>query len=202
MESPESKILMKNIVFATNNANKIREVQQLLGSSYNFLSLQDIGCLIDLPETSPTLEGNALQKARYVKDNFGEDCFSEDTGLEVAALDNAPGVITARYAGPQRSSSDNMSKLLEELKPHKDRSARFRTVLALLMDGEEHLFEGIVNGTISSGINGEGGFGYDPVFIPEGYDISFAEMPASEKNAISHRGRAIAKLRAFLEQQA
>ena len=190
------------IVFATNNAHKIREVQQLLGADYRFLSLADIGCSEELPETSPTLEGNALQKARYVRDNFGYNCFSEDTGLEVVALDGAPGVITALYAGEQRSPADNMAKLLAELAGKHNRQARFRTVIALLLNGEEHLFEGIVNGTISAQQSGVAGFGYDPVFVPEGHTVTFAEMPAAAKNEISHRGRAVAKLQAFLAPQA
>jgi len=193
---------MKTIVFATNNAHKISEVQQLLGASYHFLSLTDIGCFEELPETSSTLEGDALQKARYVRDHFGYDCFSEDTGLEVAALNGAPGVITARYAGEQRNPEDNMAKLLAELAGNNNRQARFRTVIALLIADEEHLFEGIVNGTISEHQSGAAGFGYDPVFVPAGYQVTFAEMPPTAKNAISHRGRAVAKLQAFLAQQA
>lgn len=189
---------MKTLVFATNNPNKIKEVKALLGHDYNFLSLKDVGCLEDIPETRPTIEGNAIQKAEYLRDNYQHDCFSEDTGLEVKALNGAPGVITARYAGPQRNATDNMNKLLQELGHHTDRSARFKTVIALIIDGQTHLFEGIVNGTISEHIHGAGGFGYDPVFIPKGHTTTFAEMSPAEKNAISHRGRAIAKLHAFL----
>ncbi len=188
---------MKTIVFATNNHNKIREAQTLLGKQYTFLSLEEVGCLEELPETSPSLEGNALQKARYLYDNYGKDCFSEDTGLEVQALDGAPGVITARYAGPERDPIANMEKLLSALSGHQNRKARFRTVIALILEGREHLFEGIVNGEIAFQRSGTDGFGYDPVFIPDGYQTTFAEMTAAEKNAISHRARAIAKLQAF-----
>lgn len=193
---------MKTIVFATNNAHKIREVQALLGDSYEFLSLADVGCQEELPETSPSLEGNALQKARYLYQHYGRDCFSEDTGLEVDALDGAPGVITARYAGPQRSAQDNMAKLLQELAPKTNRSAQFRTVIALILDGQEYLFEGISRGQIAASTSGTKGFGYDPLFIPEGHTTTFAEMTAEAKNAISHRGRAVVKLQAFLEQLA
>lgn len=193
---------METIVFATNNPNKIREVQQLLGSSYRFLSLEEVGCTEELPETSPTLEENALEKARHLHYNYHHhDCFSEDTGLEVEALDGAPGVITARYAGPERDANLNMQKLLRELAPHANRKARFRTVIALILNGQEHLFEGIVEGSISHELQGEDGFGYDPVFIPEGQTRTFALMSKEEKNAVSHRGRAIAKLQAFLEKQ-
>jgi XTP/dITP diphosphohydrolase len=192
---------METIVFATNNPNKIREVQQLLGSSYQFLSLKEVGCTEELPETSPTLEGNALEKARHLHDNYHHDCFSEDTGLEVEALDGAPGVITAMYAGPERDASLNMQKLLRELAPHANRKAQFRTVIALIINEQEHLFEGIVEGSISHNLHGEDGFGYDPIFIPDGQTRTFAQMRKEEKNAISHRGRAIAKLQAFLEKQ-
>ncbi|WP_367389394.1 non-canonical purine NTP diphosphatase [Lewinella sp. LCG006] len=192
---------METIVFATNNPNKIREVQQLLGSNYQFLSLEEVGCMEELPETSPTLEGNALEKARHLYHHYHHDCFSEDTGLEVEALNGAPGVITARYAGPERDARLNMQKLLRELGPHTNRKARFRTVIALIINGKEYLFEGIVNGSISHELQGEDGFGYDPVFIPEGENRTFAQMSKEEKNAVSHRGRAIAKLQDFLKKQ-
>jgi XTP/dITP diphosphohydrolase len=191
---------METIVFATNNPNKIREVQQLLGSSYQFLSLKEVGCTEELPETSPTLEGNALEKARHLYHNYHHDCFSEDTGLEVEALDGAPGVITAMYAGPERDAQLNMNKVLRELAPHSNRKAQFRTVIALIIKGKEYLFEGIVEGVISPDLQGEDGFGYDPIFIPEGETRTFAQMSKEEKNAVSHRGRAIAKLQAFLEK--
>ena len=193
---------MRRIVFATNNGNKIKEVQALLGEQYQFLSLADIGCHEEIPETTPTIPGNALQKANYINTNYSEDCFSEDTGLEVDALDGVPGVHTAYYAGPQRSAHDNMAKLLQALEGHTDRSAQFRTVIALILGGKEHLFEGIVRGKIALKPTGEGGFGYDPIFIPDGYDQTFAEMAAADKNAISHRGRAVAKLQGFLQQLA
>jgi XTP/dITP diphosphohydrolase len=191
---------METLVFATNNPNKIREVQELLGDRYNFLSLQDVGCHEELPETSPTLEGNALQKARYLHQHYGHDCFSEDTGLEVVALNGAPGVITAHYAGPERDADQNMNKVLHELAQQDHREARFRTVIALIRNGQEHLFEGIVAGEISTQPQGVDGFGYDPIFLPEGSNRTFAQMSKEEKNAISHRGRAIAKLHAFLEK--
>lgn len=191
---------METLVFATNNPNKIREVQELLGDRYNFLSLKDVGCHEELPETSPTIEGNALQKARYLHQHYGHDCFSEDTGLEVVALKGAPGVITAHYAGPERDAHQNMSKVLHEMAQQDHREARFRTVIALIMDGKEHLFEGIVAGEISTQPQGTDGFGYDPIFLPEGSNRTFAQMSKEEKNAISHRGRAIAKLHAFLEK--
>ncbi len=193
---------MKEIVFATNNLNKIREVSELLGKQYHFLSLQDIGCMEELEETQPTLEGNAIQKAEYVFNNYQKDCFSEDTGLEIKALNGAPGVITARYAGEQRDNQANMAKVISELKEKTDRSAQFRTVIALFINEEQHLFEGIVKGKIALSQSGQEGFGYDPIFIPEGHDISFAEMDSSAKNAISHRGRAVQKLMAFLEENA
>ncbi len=190
---------MKKIVFATGNPNKIKEVNEVLPKSISIIGLKEINCPEELPETSPTLEGNALQKARYVYDNFGVDCFSEDTGLEVEALNGDPGVFTARYAGEECSAEKNIDLLLKNLKDKSKRKARFRTVIALILEGEEFLFEGIVNGSISEGRSGTGGFGYDPVFIPEGYDISFAEMASEIKNEISHRGRAVQKLIAYFE---
>ena len=186
------------IVFATGNQNKIREVQQMLPAELRILSLEDIGCYVDIPETSPTIEGNALQKAQYVVDHYGKDCFAEDTGLEIMALDGRPGVYSARYAGPQRDPQDNMDKVLAELKDQTDRSARFKTVVALYLNGTMHTFEGIVEGTIRHSRSGAGGFGYDPIFQPDGYSITFAEMSDEEKNKISHRGRAIRKLLDFL----
>lgn len=192
------------LVFATNNAHKLEEVRAILGSSYEVLSLREIGCTADIPETADTFEGNALQKAHYVKEHFGYDCFADDTGLEVAALDGAPGVHSARYAGDHDSDA-NCTKLLAELlrtaqQGNADRSARFRTVVALILNGEEHLFEGIVNGTIATERHGNGGFGYDPLFQPDGYSTTFAEM-GDEKNLISHRARAVQKLVSFLQKQ-
>lgn len=190
--------MKKTIVFATNNPHKIQEVQALLGDAYQFKSLQDIGCLEELPETSGTIPGNALQKARYVRDHYQIACFSEDTGLEIDALGGAPGVDTAHFAGPERDASANMAKVLHLLDGQSDRGAQFRTVVALLIDGEEHVFEGIVRGRIHTQPSGDGGFGYDPIFIPDGYDTTFANMDAAAKNSISHRGRAVAQLQAFL----
>lgn len=189
------------IVFATNNAHKLSEVRQILGERFEVVGLKDIGCDEDIPETADTLEGNALQKARYIHDHYGLDCFADDTGLEVTALNGAPGVHTARYAelfgnGQQKDhdSQANMTLLLQNLEKKSDRNARFRTVIALIYQGEEYLFEGICEGEILHERHGEAGFGYDPVFQPKGYDRSFAEMNADEKNAISHRGRATQKL--------
>jgi XTP/dITP diphosphohydrolase len=190
------------LVFASGNEHKVYEVAKKLGGSIPLKGLHDIGCTTDLPETSDTLEGNARQKARYVWEHFGVNCFADDTGLEVFALDMAPGVYSARYAGGQRSSTDNMRLLLENLKNQSDRSARFRTVICLILEGEEYLFEGTVQGTIRHEPNGTEGFGYDPVFEPSGYAITFAEMTIEEKNIISHRGKAIAALRDFLTQRA
>lgn len=191
------------LVFATNNVHKIAEIKAQLGAAYDFLSLEAIGCHEDVPETSPTLAGNAEQKARYVKANYGHDCFSEDTGLEVDALDGAPGVITARYAGPARSAEANNTKIFAELEGKADRTARFRTFICLIMDGEEHLFEGRCEGRISEEVKGVEGFGYDPIFIPaEGDGRTFAEMTGAEKRQFSHRARAMAKLSDFLRENA
>lgn len=191
------------LVFATNNAHKLQEVRQILGERFEVVGLSDIGCHEDIPETAETLEGNALLKARYVKEHYGLDCFADDTGLEVKALDGAPGVHTARFAelfgeGDTHDSNANMRLLLQKLEKKSDRSARFRTVIALIYKGEEQLFEGIVEGQILPERHGTEGFGYDPVFQPQGYDVTFAEMPAADKNAISHRGRATQKLAQFL----
>ena len=191
------------LVFATNNAHKLQEVRQILGERFEVVGLSDIGCHEDIPETAETLEGNALQKARYVKERYGLDCFADDTGLEVKALDGAPGVHTARFAelfgkGDTHDSNANMRLLLQKLEKKSDCSARFRTVIALIYKGEEQLFEGIVEGQILPERHGTEGFGYDPVFQPQGYDVTFAEMPAADKNAISHRGRATQKLAQFL----
>ncbi len=190
---------MTKLVFATNNPHKIAEIQAQLGDDYDFLSLEDIGCREEIPETMPTLAGNAQQKARYVKAHYGHDCFSEDTGLEVDALDGAPGVITAHYAGPERSAEANNAKIFAELAGKTNRTARFRTFICLILAGEEHLFEGRCEGTISEEVRGEQGFGYDPIFIPaEGDGRTFAEMDGAEKRRFSHRARAMAKLQDFL----
>ena len=191
------------LVFATNNDHKLSEVRQILGDAFEVLSLSDIGCHDDIPETADTLEGNALQKARYVSQRYGCDCFADDTGLEVEALGGAPGVHTARYAeqqgwGQTHDSEANMACLLHNLEKKTDRRARFRTVIALIYKGREHLMEGIVEGTILRERHGSHGFGYDPVFSPDGYDGAFAEMSAEAKNAISHRGRATQRLAEFL----
>lgn len=185
------------LVFATNNANKIAEVSAMLDKRFELLSLADIGCSADIPETAGTFSGNALQKAGYVKEHYGLDCFADDTGLEVKALDWAPGVYSARYAG-NHDSEANIRKLLAELDGKTDREARFRTVIALIYKGEEYLFEGVVNGHISTEKRGTDGFGYDPVFIPDGYDESFAQLGLEVKNTISHRARAVRQLVDFL----
>lgn len=194
---------MQQLVFATNNAHKIAEVQAQLGAGYVFKSLAEIGCTEEIPETSGTIPGNARQKAHYIYDNYGLNCFSEDTGLEIDALGGRPGVDTAHYAGPERSAEKNNAKVLAELEGHADRKARFRTVICLVRDGEERLFEGVCPGHIHATTRGTGGFGYDPVFIPdEGDGRSFAEMTAEEKAALGHRGKAVRQLIAFLSENA
>ena len=191
-------MMKKKFVFATNNAHKLEEVRNILGSKIELLSLKDIECHDEIPETADTLEGNALLKARYIYERYHTDCFADDTGLEVEALHGAPGVYSARYAGNNHNSENNMRKLLEELKGVNNRNARFRTVFALIIDGKEHLFEGIVNGEIVSVRKGTSGFGYDPIFVPKGYTQTFAEMGNAEKNKISHRAIATQKLCKFL----
>jgi len=186
------------IVFATNNEHKLNEIQCMLDSRFQLVSLAEIGCFDEIPETSDTLEGNASQKAHYIYEKYGLNCFADDTGLEVECLGMAPGVFSARYAGPQRNSVDNMKKLLFELDKINNRNARFRTVISLIINGTETFFEGLVEGHILFEPKGELGFGYDPVFQPDGFDISFAEMELTEKNKISHRGRAVEKLINFL----
>ncbi len=189
------------LVFATNNAHKLKEIRAMLGTDIEILSLADIDCHDDIPETADTLQGNALIKARWVKERYGFDCFADDTGLEVSALGGAPGVHTARYAYPDRHDPEaNTQKLLEALKNKNDRSARFRTVIALIYNGEEHLFEGIVNGKIATEKRGTEGFGYDPVFSPEDTGRTFAELGVEVKNRISHRARAVQKLVDFLRK--
>lgn len=191
---------MKKIVFATNNQHKLNEVRSMLADKFEILSLVDIGCTEDIPETAETLEGNALIKAQYVAQNYGMNCFADDTGLEVEALQMKPGVFSARYAGEQKNSDDNMNKLLLEMHKIKNRNARFRTVISLIVDGYEKRFEGIVNGTILENKYGEKGFGYDPVFQPKGYSQSFAQLPLGQKNKISHRGLAVKKLTDYLKK--
>lgn len=189
---------MKELVFATNNPNKLKEVQAMLGDTFKLLSLQEIGCHEEIPEDQDTLEGNAQQKARYLVEHYGHNCFADDTGLEVSALNGAPGVYSARYAGPQRNSEDNMNKVLQGLEGTADRSAQFRTSICLIMDGKEQLFEGIARGTIRTERSGAEGFGYDPIFQPDAYEKTFAEMDLAEKNLISHRGKAVRQLVDFL----
>lgn len=189
---------MKKIVFATNNQHKLDEVKKITEGLTEIVSLSEINCFDDIPETADTLEGNALQKARYVKEKFGFDCFADDTGLEVEALDNAPGVYSARYAGPDHNSESNMKLLLKNMEGITNRKARFRTVIALLMDGKEYLFNGIVKGVIIDEKRGDSGFGYDPVFVPNGYNETFAQLGSDIKNNISHRAKAVLKLHDFL----
>lgn len=191
---------MKTLVFASANSNKIKEVSSKLGG-YPLLGLTDIGCHEELPETGRTLEENALQKAEYVYNHYNCDCFADDTGLEIEALNNEPGVDTAFYAGPERNAEANMNKVLENLKDKNNRRARFKTVIVLITGGTRHQFTGIVKGTIAPAPKGTGGFGYDPIFIPDGYEQTFAELSMEIKNSISHRGKAIGLLAEFLENQ-
>ena len=193
MKEAGSKNQIK-LVFATNNRHKLKELQHLVGNSFELLSLEDIGCFEDIPETDPTLEGNASLKAFYVYTNYGYDCFADDTGLEVEALNGDPGVFSARYAGEAKDSAANMDKLLQQMNGIKNRNARFRTVISLVIGEKEMRFEGIVEGTIAEEKRGKEGFGYDPVFMPDGYSKTFAEMELNEKNEISHRARAVQKL--------
>ena len=187
------------LVFATNNEHKLRELQQILGTEFQLLSLKDINCFEDIPENSPTIEENSLDKANYVYEKFKVNCFADDTGLEIEALDGRPGVYSARYAGDERNMDKNIEKILSELENKKNRNARFKTVISLIIDNKKHQFEGIVNGKIINDKRGKDGFGYDPVFLPDGYDITFAEMPSELKNMISHRGIAVQKLVDFLK---
>ncbi|GAB3292613.1 RdgB/HAM1 family non-canonical purine NTP pyrophosphatase [Hymenobacter humi] len=204
MSSSQSSNSVLKLCFASNNEHKLSEIRPLLPEGFTLLSLADIGCQEELPETQDTLEGNARQKAEYVRQHYGVACFADDTGLEVTALNGKPGVYSARYAGPQRLAEDNVTKLLQELAGKSDRSARFRTVVALAgADGTMHEFAGEVAGHIAEERRGTGGFGYDPVFVPtEGDGRTFAEMSGTEKNRISHRARAVASLLAFLNADA
>ncbi|PCJ01399.1 MAG: non-canonical purine NTP pyrophosphatase [Flavobacteriales bacterium] len=188
------------LVFATNNKNKIKEIKALLPDSLNILSLDDIKCNEDIPETSNTIAGNALQKAKYVFDNFGHNCFADDTGLEIESLNGEPGIYSARYAGEHKSAEANMEKVLDKLENIENRNAQFKTVIALIIDGKETLLEGVAKGEITTKKSGLEGFGYDPIFKPEGYNITFSEMSMEEKNKISHRGKAVKKLVTFLSQ--
>ncbi len=194
---------MKRIVFATNNAHKLGEIRDILKQDFSVVSLEDIGCHDDIPETSATLEGNALQKARYIHERYGVDCFADDTGLEVEALGGGPGIYTARFGvmngyGDDHDAEANTRCLLDKLKGESNRAAQFRTAIALILDGKEYLFEGIAKGVITEEKRGEKGFGYDPVFMPEGYGETFAELGVGTKNTISHRAKAVAKLADFL----
>jgi XTP/dITP diphosphohydrolase len=186
------------LVFATNNKNKIKEIKSLLPDSLEILSLDDINCYEDIPETSDTISGNALQKAKHVFSNYGYNCFADDTGLEIETLNGEPGIYSARYAGEQKSAEDNIQKVLKGLEGKINRSARFKTVIALIIDGKETLLEGISKGEITTAKSGSEGFGYDPIFKPEKHNITFSEMSLEEKNKISHRGRAVAHLINYL----
>ncbi|AUC81050.1 non-canonical purine NTP diphosphatase [Lacinutrix sp. Bg11-31] len=186
------------LVFATNNLNKLKEVQSLIPSSIKLLSLKDIGCFEDVPETQNTIKGNAVQKAEYIKEHYGYNCFADDTGLEVEALNNEPGVFSARYAGPKRDANDNMDLLLKNLKEKPNRKAQFKTVVSLNLNGELKTFTGICKGEITLDKKGDQGFGYDPIFMPNGYTETFAEIDLKLKNKIGHRGKAVTKLVQFL----
>lgn len=192
--------MKKKLVFATNNPHKLDEIKAVVGSSIEIVSLVEAGFCGDIPEDHDTLEGNALQKARFIKSATGLDCFADDTGLEIDALDGRPGVYSARYAGPQCKASDNIARVMNELTDVQNRSARFRTIIALVMDGKEHFFEGVASGRIINEKLGNSGFGYDPIFMPQGYEETFAEMQAKLKNEISHRSLAMKRLIAFLNR--
>jgi XTP/dITP diphosphohydrolase len=187
------------LVFATNNKNKILEVQQLIPATIEIISLESIGCFEEIPETANTIEGNAIQKANYITEKYGYDCFADDTGLEVEALNGEPGVYSARYAGEQRNAEDNMNKLLEALSNKSNRNAQFKTVIALNLNGKQHLFTGIARGEITLEKTGNQGFGYDPIFQPEGFTATFAQLSIEEKGLISHRGKATQLLIDFLK---
>ena len=191
---------MKKLVFATNNAHKLKEVKAILEPTFTIVSLSELDCYDDIPETADTLDGNALLKAQYIFNKFGVDCFADDTGLEIEALGGEPGVYSARYAGEENCATQNMCKVLRLLGDNKNRKACFRTVIALIQNGETRYFEGRINGNIATQPRGESGFGYDPIFVPEGYLVSFAQLSAEEKNTISHRALAVGKLTDYLRQ--
>ena len=193
------KILIMQLVFASNNKNKIKEIQLLVPQSIQVLSLEDIGCFEEIPETADTIEGNAIQKVNYVTEKYGYNCFADDTGLEVEALNGEPGVYSARYAGEQKDATDNMDKLLNNLKGISNRNAQFKTVIALNLNGNQFLFTGIIKGKIIEEKIGSNGFGYDPIFVAEGYSQTFAELTIGEKSVISHRGLAVKQLVDFLK---
>ena len=188
--------MRKKLIFASNNEHKLRELRELAGDRYEIMSLNEIGCNDDIPETADTIEGNALMKAEWIRDHYGVDCFSDDTGLEIDALGGEPGVMSARYAGPEHDSNRNVEKVLRKMTdvPRENRTARFRTIIALILNGETHTFVGCVEGEILTERHGDDGFGYDPIFRPLEADVTFAEMTPDEKNAISHRGRAVRAL--------
>ena len=188
------------LVFASNNKNKIQEIQALVPNTIQIVSLEEIGCTEDIPETADTIEGNAILKANYVTEKYGYDCFADDTGLEQEALNGAPGVYSARYAGQQKDANDNMDKLLSELKDESNRKANFKTVIALNLNGKQNLFTGIINGKIIEEKIGTNGFGYDPIFVADGYEKTFAELSMEEKSTISHRGIAVKELILFLQK--
>ena len=189
------------LVFASNNKNKIQEIQALVPKTIQIVSLEEIGCTEDIPETADTIEGNAILKANYVTEKYGYNCFADDTGLEVDALNGAPGVYSARYAGEQKDATDNMDKLLSELEDKSNRKANFKTVIALNLNGKQNLFTGIINGKIIEEKIGTNGFGYDPIFVADGYEKTFAELSMEEKSTISHRGIAVKELILFLQKQ-
>ena len=191
---------MKKLVFATNNLHKLRELREILGEQFELLSLNDIGCSEDIPETGDTLEANAAQKSYYIWERYHIDCFADDTGLEIDALNGEPGVYSARFAGEAKDARENVKKVLRLMNGETNRSARFRTVISLIIDGKETQFDGVVEGEILTETRGDAGFGYDPIFRPEEKEKSFAEMNADEKNEISHRGRAVAKLVDYLKK--
>lgn len=200
-KSRENRIMIKKIVFATNNANKLKEIKDIVGDRFEILSLNDINCHEEIEETGATFQENALIKAQHVKLNYGYDCFADDSGLEVYALNGEPGIFSSRYAGENGNSTANMNKLLKNLEGEENRNARFRTVIALIFNGETHYFEGTVSGTIIDDKRGGNGFGYDPIFVPDGYQKTFAELEEKEKNLISHRAKATKKLIEFLKKQ-
>ena len=192
---------MKKLVFATNNKHKLDEVRAILEPEFSIVSLAELNCTEDIPETADTLDGNALIKAQYIHDKFGLDCFADDTGLEVDALNGEPGVYSARYAGEDHNAQNNMCKVLAMLGENKNRSAKFRTVIALIQGGQTTYFEGRINGNITVQPRGASGFGYDPIFVPENYVSTFAQLSAEEKNQISHRALAVKKLVNYLQQK-
>ncbi len=192
---------MKKLVFATNNAHKLREINEMLSGEFELLSLNDIGCLDEIPETGETLETNATQKSSYIWNKYAIDCFADDTGLEIEALNNEPGVYSARYAGESKSAEANVEKVLEKMEGMTNRNARFRCVISLIVNGKETQFEGVVNGKIIDERRGSTGFGYDPIFVPNGHSHTFAEMAPDEKNNISHRGNAFEKLAKYLKEK-